>query len=243
MDCQVHWLPQLRYLLCYENLFGTWVDSASELFFRYVLFLKLCEIIMYFPCFKPPDKSIRLKLGKTQCCDLMHTVCSSNMWCTQKRICSAHCYYLRFSQSVRPPRSTYQTPKCTPSQGGEGTKVHVFLSCQGAISFYAYIVPSGLISIYLGVECDKISCGLKPADFFWIFYTTTLTKKVKFQIYLLEKSFVIQKDDKKTMYNTLLWLLWFLMFLLSYEHLKPYFQTSAQEISANLGHCPVFKHR
>ena len=51
------------------------------------------------------------------------------------------------------------------SQGGEGTKAHVFLSCRGAISFYVHIVPSGLISIFLDVEWDKISCGLKPTRF------------------------------------------------------------------------------
>ena len=54
----------------------------------------------------------------------------------------------------------------TLSQAGEGTKVHVFLSCRGAISFYVYMVPSGRISIFLDVECDKISCGLKSTRFF-----------------------------------------------------------------------------
>ena len=51
------------------------------------------------------------------------------------------------------------------SQGGEGTNIHVFLSCRGAISFYVHIVPSGLISIFLDVQCDKISCELKPTRF------------------------------------------------------------------------------
>ena len=45
-------------------------------------------------------------------------------------------------------------------------KVHVYLSYRGAISFYVYIVPSGLISIFLDVECDKISCGLQTIRFF-----------------------------------------------------------------------------
>ena len=52
------------------------------------------------------------------------------------------------------------------SQGGEGTKAHVFLSCRGAFSFYVHIVLSGLISIFLDVKCDKISCGLRPTCFF-----------------------------------------------------------------------------
>ena len=46
------------------------------------------------------------------------------------------------------------------SQGGKGTKVHVYLPYRGAILFYVCIVPSVLISIFLDVECDKISCGL-----------------------------------------------------------------------------------
>ena len=49
------------------------------------------------------------------------------------------------------------------NQGGRGTKVHVYLPYQGAISFYVYIVPSGLISIFLDVECDN---GLQPTRFF-----------------------------------------------------------------------------
>ena len=52
------------------------------------------------------------------------------------------------------------------SQGGRGTKVHVYLPYRGAISFYVYIVPSGVISIFLDVECDNISCGLQPTRFF-----------------------------------------------------------------------------
>ena len=44
--------------------------------------------------------------------------------------------------------------------------MHVYLPYRGAISFYVYIVPSGLISIFLDVECDKISCGFQPTRFF-----------------------------------------------------------------------------
>ena len=52
------------------------------------------------------------------------------------------------------------------SQGGKGKKVRVYLPYRGAISVYVYIVPSGLISIFLDVECKKISCGLQPTCFF-----------------------------------------------------------------------------
>ena len=51
------------------------------------------------------------------------------------------------------------------SQEGRGTKAHVYLPYRGAISFYVYIVPSGLISIFLDVEYAKISCGLQPTRF------------------------------------------------------------------------------
>ena len=45
-------------------------------------------------------------------------------------------------------------------------KVHVYLPYRGAISFYVYIVPSGLISLFLDVKCDKISRGVQPTRFF-----------------------------------------------------------------------------
>ena len=37
------------------------------------------------------------------------------------------------------------------SQSAERAKVHVYLPYRGAISFYVYIVPLGLISIFLYV--------------------------------------------------------------------------------------------
>ena len=54
--------------------------------------------------------------------------------------------------------------------------------------------------------------------------------------------YVIKKVIKTT-YNTLLCLLWFLTFLLSYDRLKLHFQTSAQEISAILGYFPILKQQ
>ena len=84
------------------------------------------------------------------------------------------------------------------SQGGRDTKIHVFLSCRGAISFYVHIVPSGLISIFLDVECDKISCGFKPTRFFQNFYNTTLlTKRQNFRFISWKNHLCHQKDDKK----------------------------------------------
>ena len=56
----------------------------------------------------------------------------------------------------------------TDSRGGRGTKMYVYLPCcpyRGKISFYVYIVPLGLINIFLHVERDKISCGLQPTRF------------------------------------------------------------------------------
>ena len=53
----------------------------------------------------------------------------------------------------------------TYSQGAERTKVHVYLPYRGAISFYVYIVPLGLISIFLYVGRVQISCGLLPTRF------------------------------------------------------------------------------
>ena len=41
--------------------------------------------------------------------------------------------------------------KSTYSQGAERTKLHVYLPYRGAISFYVYIVPLGLIRIFLYV--------------------------------------------------------------------------------------------
>ena len=58
----------------------------------------------------------------------------------------------------------------------------------------------------------------------------------------LGKTYVIKKVKKIT-YNTLLWLLLFFTFLLSYERLKTYLPTSAQEISAILGHFPILKQQ
>ena len=51
------------------------------------------------------------------------------------------------------------------SQGGRGTKIDVYHN-KGQFSFYVYIVPLGLINIFLHVERDKISCGLQPTRFF-----------------------------------------------------------------------------
>ena len=75
----------------------------------------------------------------------------------------------------------------------------------------------------------KFFVGSSQHVFSWIFYKTILlTKRSKFQIYFLEKSFVIKKVIKK---------------LQKLENLKPYFQTSAQEISAISGYFPILKQQ
>ena len=51
------------------------------------------------------------------------------------------------------------------SRGGRGTKIYVYLPYRGTISFYVYIVPLGLINIFLHVERDRISCGLQATRF------------------------------------------------------------------------------
>ena len=64
------------------------------------------------------------------------------------------------------------------SQVAERTKVHVYLPYRVAISFYVYIVPLGLIRIFLYVQ---ISCGLLPTRFCLYFpIKLFLSKKVKF---------------------------------------------------------------
>ena len=58
--------------------------------------------------------------------------------------------------------------------------MHVYLPYQGAISFYVYIVPLGLISIFLYVGRVQISCGLLPTSFLFKFpYKTINVKKGK----------------------------------------------------------------
>ena len=46
-----------------------------------------------------------------------------------------------------------------------GQKYIVYLPYRGAISFYVYIVPLGLISVFLYVGRVQISCGLLPTRF------------------------------------------------------------------------------
>ena len=116
----------------------------------------------------------------------------------------------------------------------EGTKVHVYLPYPGAISFYVYFVSSGLINIFLDVECDKISCRLQPTRFFWIFYKTVfLTKKAKFQICFVGKIiYVIKKVIKNHIWHIIMITFIPRVVVQLWARLKPYFQTSDQEISA-----------
>ena len=63
------------------------------------------------------------------------------------------------------------------SHGTGRTKVHVYLPYRGAISFYVYIVPLGLISIFLCVGRAQISCGLLPKRFLFKFPHKTINVK------------------------------------------------------------------
>ena len=46
-----------------------------------------------------------------------------------------------------------------------GTKKHVYLPYRGTISFWFYLVPLRLVSIFLNVVRVEISCGLLPTRF------------------------------------------------------------------------------
>ena len=95
------------------------------------------------------------------------------------------------------------------SQGAGRTKVHVYLPYRGAISFYVYIVPLGLISIFLYVGCVQISCGRLPTRFLFKFpYKPMNAKKDKISNSLIRKSTCVTgKAIKITTYNILVWLL------------------------------------
>ena len=70
------------------------------------------------------------------------------------------------------------------SQGAERAKVHVYLPYRGTISFYVYIVPLGLISIFLYVGRVQIPCRLLPTRFCLNFPIKLLLSKTgKFQIH------------------------------------------------------------
>ena len=46
-----------------------------------------------------------------------------------------------------------------------GTEKHVYLPYRGTIPFWFYLVPLRLVSIFLNVGRDEISCGLLPTRF------------------------------------------------------------------------------
>ena len=51
------------------------------------------------------------------------------------------------------------------SPADRGTKKHVYLPYRGTISFWFYLVPLRLVSIFLNVGRVEISCGLLPTRF------------------------------------------------------------------------------
>ena len=53
----------------------------------------------------------------------------------------------------------------TYSPADRGTKKHVYLPYRGILSFWFYLVPLRLLSIFLKVGRVEISCGLLPTRF------------------------------------------------------------------------------
>ena len=99
--------------------------------------------------------------------------CNSDDSQDEKPLTSNHLIRLRPSQNL--PCTTCQMLVATSTVHSQPVlevvreakvqKYMVYLSYRGAISFYVYIVPSGLISTFLDVECDKISCGFSQHVF------------------------------------------------------------------------------
>ena len=102
---------------------------------------------------------------------------------------------------------------------------------------YVYIVPLGLINIFLHVKRDGISCRLQPTRFFPknLFKNYIIVKKGEISDLFLGKfTYVIKKVIK--LHITHYYGYFNFSRSLSYERLKTYLQTGAQEISVILGH-------
>ena len=85
------------------------------------------------------------------------------------------------------------------SQSVKCIKVHVYSPYRGAILFYVYIIPLGLIITFLYVGRVQISVGSAKTIFFKFPYKTIIAKlkKVKFQSHLYRKNhYVIGKVIK-----------------------------------------------
>ena len=68
----------------------------------------------------------------------------------------------------------------TISPADRGTKKHVYLPYQGTTSFWFYLVPFRLVSVFLNVGRAEISCGLLPT---------------RFSTILLSNCIAVKKDD------------------------------------------------
>ena len=73
---------------------------------------------------------------------------------------------------------------------------YVYLPYRGTISFYVYIVPLGLINIFLHVERDKISCGHGQHVFPEIFYYYCQERR-NFRFISRKNHLSYQKGNKK----------------------------------------------
>ena len=72
---------------------------------------------------------------------------------------------------------------------------------RGAISFYVYIVPLGLISIFLYVGRIQIYCGLLPTRFCYNFPMKLLLPKSKFANLNSDNNFIV-KFNKNVLTET-----------------------------------------
>ena len=62
-------------------------------------------------------------------------------------------------------RSSWEGINGINSPADRGTKKHVYLPYRGTISFWFYLVPLRLVSIFLNVGYVEISCGPLPTRF------------------------------------------------------------------------------
>ena len=61
-----------------------------------------------------------------------------------------------------------------------GAKKYVYLPYRGTISFWCYLVPLRLVSIFLNVGRVEISCGLLPTHFSTILLSNCFTVKRRY---------------------------------------------------------------
>ena len=118
------------------------------------------------------------------------------------------------------------------------TKIYVYLPYRGTIKFLLYIVPLALIIKYISAWWMRSNLLWALANMFF-----SIVKKSEISDSFIGKNTYVIRKVINTAYNTLLWLVWFLKFLISYECLKTYCQISAKKICANLGLFHILKQQ